>query len=349
MISKENPLIPKNPGGPLKVIVIGRLSKPKPTEDETQRTIESSLKSAQEYLAAIYKGAVECRCLGEQISGMVVERVAIMETYELVQTGEWDLVLVEELRCVYRNPRFQYAFVQNLVDLDQRFISVADNLDTGDENWETQMAVAAVRHGLVVPDTRRRMRRTAKYVFHGGGMVLKVRFGYRKLTKEEAKSGAFGPPGLREAKVPEATPVWQEIRRRLIETQIPTAVVDWLNEQGIQPGPYVELGKWTVANLKGAACDPKLHGTRLFRRVICTRIFGTGCFKRQPNPEPEKSYVPELAHMTLDEQTSMLAAVGWELDWGNRVVNWPSPRRGVPRYKPCGPDTLRSVLHARGE
>ena len=133
-----------------------------------------------------------------------------------------------------------------------------------------------------------------------------------------------------------------------METQIPTVVVDWLNEQGIQPGPYVENGKWTVANLKGVVCDPKLHGTRLFRHMISTQIFGTGGFKRQPNPEPERNYVPELAHMSLEEQTSMLAAVGWELDWGNRITNRPSPRRGMPRYKTLWPGNAAQCFACTG-
>ncbi len=55
----------------------------------------------------------------------------------------------------------------------------------------------------MIPDTRRRVRRTADFAFRQGGMVQKHRLGYRKLTKEQAASGAFGPIGLRIALVPE--------------------------------------------------------------------------------------------------------------------------------------------------
>src|SRR5262249_25803743 len=159
------------------------------------------------------------------------------------------------------NPRLQYAFVQDMVDQQTRFISIADNIDTGTDDWETTLMVASVRHGLAVPDARRRVRRTATQSFREGGMVLRVKFGYRKLGKDEPKTVP-----LREAKVPEATPIFHEIRRRLMAGELPVQVMNWLNRAGISPGPKVKSGKWTVAILKNALCDPKLHGTRLFRR-----------------------------------------------------------------------------------
>ena len=107
-----------------------------------------------------------------------------------------------EISKIYRNPRWQQAFVQDAVDLDVRVICPGDQLDTFEDNWEVTLAVAMVRHGLHIPDTRRRVRRTADFAFHHGGMVQKVRFGYRKLSKAEAASGLFGPKGLRIAKLP---------------------------------------------------------------------------------------------------------------------------------------------------
>src|SRR5581483_10189201 len=103
-------------------------------------------------------------------------------------------------------------FVQDCVDRQTRVICIADNIDTADEHWETMMHTATLRHGLVVPDPRRRVRRTAVHSFHKGGMVQKVRYGYRKLSKEEGDSGQFAPKGLRLARQPECTPHIQEMR-----------------------------------------------------------------------------------------------------------------------------------------
>ena len=108
---------------------------------------------------------------------MLVDRATIREAEDLIATGDWDLVISEDLSRIYRNPRHQYNFVQDCVDADTRVICIGDSLDTSDENWEIMLGVATLRHGTTIPDVRRRVRRTATHAFHGGGMVLKVRFG----------------------------------------------------------------------------------------------------------------------------------------------------------------------------
>ncbi|REJ64989.1 MAG: hypothetical protein DWQ31_19585 [Planctomycetota bacterium] len=330
------PLEPKNSDGVLRVILIGRVSKPKESDEQTQLTIESSFEAIKDFLADVYKGPMDIRRFGEQISGMVVDRETILEVWELIESGEWDLVIAEDLSRVYRNPRHQMAFVQDCVDAEMRCICIADSLDTCNEDWEIMLGVATLRHGMHVPDTKRRVSRTATYAFHNGGMVLQVKAGYRKLTKGEAESGEFGPVGLREAKVPEFTPIFHEIRTRLIETRCASDVIDWLNESGVPTGPYVR-GDWKPGIFKSCVCDPKLHGWRLFRRTIYKQIFKTGRYKRKLNLEPEREFVPELAHMTLEQQESMLAAVGWRIDWNNSIPSKKSGRIGVSRKQSIWP------------
>lgn len=179
------PLTPKVVGGPLRVIIVGRIS----TIHQPETNIQASYRYVEEYMARCYQGPLEIRHLGERASGMVAERQTIMEAMELIASGEWNLVIAEDLSRIFRNPRYQYMFVQDAVDAETRVICIADNLDTADEHWETMMGVACVRHGSVIPDTRRRVKRTATDSFHNGGIVQKVKFGYRKLNKEGAASG----------------------------------------------------------------------------------------------------------------------------------------------------------------
>jgi DNA invertase Pin-like site-specific DNA recombinase len=320
------PLRPKDPSGPLRVIVLGRLSKPKDSDEQTQATINSSFAFVQEFLGRQYNGKVDVRRLGEQISGMVFDRATIREAEDLINSGTWDLVLAEDLSRIYRNPRHQYGFVQDCVDAGIRLICIADQIDTADENWETMLGTATLRHGLFIPDTRRRIKRTAKYAFHQGGMVQRVRFGYEKLSREQAATGDRGPCGLRIAKRSEAQETFDEIRRRLMSNEPPAAVVRWLNKQQVPPGPYVTRGAWTTAILKDLLTDPLIHGTRQFRKQTYTTILKSGEHRRDPNPEPEREYVSELAFMTRDEQEAMLAAVGWQIKW----LHAP-PEKGHPR------------------
>ncbi|MCH8047434.1 MAG: recombinase family protein [Planctomycetes bacterium] len=327
------PLIPRDPNGKLVVVVIGRISTP----DQNKENIDASYRVVKSYLADIYDGEMDIRFLGEQASGMLTDRSTIREAEDLVNRGIVDLVISEDLSRIYRNPRHQYNFVQDAVDAGTRLICIGDNLDTADENWEVSMGTAALRHGLLIPDTRRRIRRTATDSFHKGGQVTKVKYGYRKLTKEEAASGEFGPEGLRMAKVGECTPVIHEMRRRLMKDRMVAPVVDWLNDEGISPGPYVKKGRWSRSGLKELMRDPILSGTRMFRDTLYSPIFKTGKHRRSKNPQPEFEQCPELAHMTLEEQKSMLDAMDWTLNKGEPVDAPRHPRAGIPRSRSIWP------------
>src|SRR6476620_11412329 len=120
------PLRPRREGQPLRVIILGRIS----TEHQEMENITASIRYAEEHLDRAYKGPLEVRHLGERASGMLADRPTIREAQALIDTGEWDLVLVEELSRIYRNPRFAYRFVQDCVDAGTRVIAIGDNLDT---------------------------------------------------------------------------------------------------------------------------------------------------------------------------------------------------------------------------
>ena len=297
------PLIPKNPKM-ARVLIMGRIS----TVHQNMESIEASYRYAEEQLKQIYQGPIEIKHLGERASGMRTDRVTIIEAQDDVATGTWDLVISEDLGRLYRNPRYQYAFVQDAVDNDTRVICFGDNLDTADENWEVNMGTASLRHGLHIPDTRRRVVRTATHSFHTGGMVMKTRFGYRKLTKNEAESGAYGPKGLKIAKMIEMTPILQQMKAMVMSGKRFAEVADWLSSEAIDPGPYVVNGKWNGKVVEGLLRDPILSGTRTFRKFLHRPRYGNGGHRRQRNPNgPLTEYYPELAHFTPEEHQELIA------------------------------------------
>jgi len=196
------PLVPKDPSGPLKVLVIGRISTPY----QNIENLAASRRYVEDYLGRIYQGLPEITFLGEQASGLDADRDTIRKAEDLIASGQVDLVIAEDLARIHRNPRHLYCFIQDCEDAGVRVICPGDNFDSGDiENRDITLGAAALRHGLFIPDTRRRVRRTATHAFHGGGMVLKIRFGYRRLSKEEAAIARIGPTTLRIATRTECT------------------------------------------------------------------------------------------------------------------------------------------------
>src|SRR3954462_303340 len=110
------PIIPKNSDGVLRIISIGRLSQPKETEAATQQSLEAIRRENERMLATIYSGPNHIRYLAEQVSGMLAERLTITELWQLVASGEWDLIVAEDLSRIFRNPAFQLLFLQQCVD-----------------------------------------------------------------------------------------------------------------------------------------------------------------------------------------------------------------------------------------
>jgi DNA invertase Pin-like site-specific DNA recombinase len=269
---------------------------------------------------------------------MRTDRVTIMEAEDEIESGTWDLVIMEELSRAYRNPRHQYAFVQDAVDAGTRVICIGDNLDTADAEWEIALGTATLRHGLAIPDTRRRVRRTANFAFHRGRMVIKFRFGYRKLSEEEADSGRFGPKGLRIAKVPEATPIIREMRRRVLDGSTYCAVAHWLNDEEIAPGPYSGRTKWTGRLVADLLRDPILGGTRTFGVLKSQPLYRTGKSRRRRNPDaPETEHYPELAHLSESEHAELLRTMKGRAARHPRAAGPEHPLYNRPRSRAIWP------------
>lgn len=333
MLQPAAPLRPRVGKGVLRVAIIGRIS----TEHQNIENIEASYRYVETYLQQIYQGPVEIKLLGEQASGMLTTRASIREAESLVAEGAVDLVIAEDLSRIYRNPRHQYDFVQNAVDAGTRVICIGDHLDTADDNWEVMMGAATLRHGLFIPDTRRRVRRTATNSFRQGGMVGKIRFGYRKLTKEEAASGAFGPKGLRIAKLPECTPVIRDMRERVLSGESYASIADWLNVEGMRSGSYTATGLWTGRLVVLLLRDPILSGTRRFRRTVYEPVFRTGEHRRRCNDAPETQHHDELAHLTREEQETLWREMDRRAAELGLKPEHRQQRRNVPRSRSIYP------------
>jgi hypothetical protein len=168
-------------------------------------------------------------------------------------------------------------------------------------------------------------------------MVQKIRYGYRKLTAEEAASGQFGPKGLRIAKLPECTPVIVEMKDRVMRGDKYAAVADWLESEHIKPGPHVENGRWTARLVADLLDDPILRGTRTFRDMIYRPIFKTGKHKPIKNAEPETSFHPELAHLSVEQHERLRNEIARRRNAHVSKTNCQEHRRGVPRRRSIWP------------
>ena len=329
-MSLNIPLKSNVEGRPLRVAVPGRISKP--TQDRD--SISSQHEDVDSWLQRVVQGPFEAHHYGEQESGWVPDRDSMVLVEELVEAGEVDVVVALELREIYRNPSFHWRFVQKCIDNNVRVILINNNVDTADPNWEVAMHTASMLTGMERPVVRQRVQRKAKYSFKYGGMVGKIKYGYRKLSREEAKSGNFGPVGLRVAKLPECTQTIRKICDHFRADNSYAWIADWLNDEGIDPGPYVEGGKWTPRLVRELLSDLILSGKRRFRVTVNRMLYETGKPRREPNSEkPDMNEYPCLAHISVEEHEEILrliaerkrqSAAGQKK--GKDSPNWNRPR-----------------------
>jgi len=326
----EVPFVPKSPDGTLRVIIPGRISTPL----QDVNSIAASQADNEAWLKQHYKGKVEFSRVGEQASGWLVDRPAMEAAQHRIVAGGVDAVLMAEIRELYRNPALIWAFAYRCVDHDTRFIAHWDNVDTAQEDWETHLHFAVLKHGIMVPDVKRRVRRKATDTFARGGMVMKVKFGYRKLTPEEAAAGESGPVGLRISKVGDWTPIIREMRRRILASHTDRMVARWLNDSGIPPGPYATKGKWTGRLVRDLLDDPLLSGQRTFRKSLSRMYYGSGKYKAKKNPVPlQEERNADLAHLSVEEHGDLLAhyAARRERNRGRQLKGSSSPLWNQPR------------------
>ena len=296
------PFVPRN-GQKLRVIHLGRVS----TEHQNIENIDAAKEATVETVLKDYPGEFELIALGDQGSGWRVDRRAVQTAMDMIRSKEVDLVVMEDLSRAFRNPQWQYHFAHLCVDHKVRFIAPGDQLDTAAANWEMILSVIVTRHAMFVPDTRRRVNRTATHAFLRGQMVLKVPYGYRRVSDEEAVANSSGGRPYRIAKDPDATPVIREIVDRIIRGESLESVARWLNDAGVPTGSYVETEYWKGKNVSDLLHNPLLRGDRMFRRMTSQIIYATGEYRRERNPEPLVDRCPELAHLTAEEHSRVLA------------------------------------------
>jgi site-specific DNA recombinase len=298
--STMNPFLQTNNSSPMtRILVLGRLSKPKSDAEATQNTMDASCEFVEQMLRHKLPGKLKFMRLQEQISGLVTKRHTIRKARRLIRRNRVQIVACEDLSRVFRNPAYQYKFVQFTQDHNVRFIAINDGLDTANNGWETLLGAAALKHGTYISDLRYRLQRTMVHSVKQGGFVTRYPFGYRKLTKAESNSGKFGPVGLRIAKIPELTPILRKMVEELQETKSYAAVARWCQANEVVRSDY-QREPWTGRMVRQLLANPLLYGLRVYCLHQARRM-SNGTVQRRLNPQPLENYYAELAHFSEAE------------------------------------------------
>jgi hypothetical protein len=162
--------------------------------------------------------------------------------------------------------------------------------------------------------------------------VQQVVFGYCK------PAGTKSDADLR--KDPAAEPVYAEMFRRLEEGASYSEVADWLNDQGIKPGPYVSSARWNCGLVTQLIHNPILKGLRVRNKKMSKRVNQTGRRKSVPAPASERleRHCPHLAFIEPARYDRLIRILDERnAKFKRRGADGIDPRAGVPRKRTIWP------------
>jgi len=134
------PFTPRN-GAEVRALVIARIS----TVHQDVRSLDDQAALCRRYLSSHYDGPVQFKTIQGRGSGETLDRRELVDAEAAVESGEFDLVIVEDLGRICRRNR-AIDFCELCEDADTRLIAVNDSIDTARDDWRLNAFFASFKH-----------------------------------------------------------------------------------------------------------------------------------------------------------------------------------------------------------
>ncbi len=323
-----NPPLAPRQGPVLRILAICRIS----TENQDERSLDDQENLLRGFVARNYDGPTQWHVIKSVGSGECLDRKELLEAIEQIDAGIHDVIITEDLGRISRRTQV-FTICEAAEDQGSRLIAINDNVDTGQDGWENNAFLNSFRHQSFNRDTAKRIRRSLRNRFLQGGVIQFVLYGYDK------------PPGATNdsqlSKDPAAEPIYRKWFEMLDAGAPYSEVADWLNAQGIRPGPSARKSTWDVALVRETTMNPILKGIRVRNKRISVRVNRTGRHKSVLAP-PEELLVRPVPHLAFfdaeyyDRVTAKLRERNARYARG-RQARGPDRRKGLPRKRTVWP------------
>jgi DNA invertase Pin-like site-specific DNA recombinase len=168
-----NPPLVARDGHKLRVLAVCRIS----TINQDEKSLDDQEASYRNWLDANTDLPYELKVIASQGSGECIDRDSYTQAIDLVESGQFDLVISEDLGRICRRVH-AHIFCETCEDAETRLIALNDNVDTGCEGWQLNSFFAAIKHESYNRDTSKRIRRTLRNRFSQGGVFQCEIYGY---------------------------------------------------------------------------------------------------------------------------------------------------------------------------
>ena len=321
---------PKN-GRKFKVIGVGRIS----TEHQDEKSLADQESYYRQYLdRELGEDNYDLKVISSQGSGQILDRAELLEICELVESGQYDIVIAEDLARISRRI-YAIIFCEEAEDACTRVIAINDHVDTASANWKQASIFASFKNESFCKDTSSRIKRTLRNRFMQGEIFNCQIYGYNKPHAKATESEV--------SRFPEAEPVYDHWFTMLEEGENYRAVADWLNDNKVPTGPYCQSDKWTGQMVQRLTFNEILKGERFRNKRIADRVNKTGRSKTKKAPPGHKltRMVPHLAFIEperYDRVIRLLKKRNAKYKRSESERN--DPRAGIPRRSTRFPGQL---------
>ena len=131
-------------------------------------------------------------------SGVRRDRIGLLGLLESAKTGQFDVVMVDDLSRLARDNQLMQSLVAEFSFHGVHVVSVADGLDSGDEDAMLAIQMRGVFNQLFLTDLRQRTLRGQRGQKARGFFVAEAIFGYRSRPVGELRldrRGRYRPQG----------------------------------------------------------------------------------------------------------------------------------------------------------
>ncbi len=222
-------------------------------------------------------------------SGARSDRPSLAALMAAAHSGEFDVVLVDDLSRLARDNHLMLSIIAELHFDGIRVISVADGLDSDDEESTLAIQVRGIFNELQLRDLKKKTLRGQIGQKERGFFVGEKTFGYRSVPVGEMrmdKKGRPRPDGYKMEIEPTQAATIIRIFTSYADGMSLTQIVKTLNEENV-PGSIRSSKGWSPATISRILDNEKYAGRWIWNRTESRRDPRTGRRRRFEKPESE--------------------------------------------------------------
>lgn len=222
-------------------------------------------------------------------SGARRDREGLAALVAAAQNSQFDVVLVDDLSRLARDNYLMLSVLAELHFEGVRVVSVADGLDSHDEEATLGIQIRGIFNELQLRDLKKKTLRGQIGQKERGFSVGERTFGYRSVPVGELrmdKKGRPRPDGYKMEIEPHEAGVVLRIFQSYADGHSVSRIVRALNEEGV-PGRFRSAKGWSPSTVSRILDNEKYIGRWVWNKTESRRDPRTGKRRRFPKPESE--------------------------------------------------------------